>query len=1226
MSDWKESFGEDNLLKGFKLYYTRPYVSFKKNKDDYSATVSENDAVYRVRYDRDDKTIYNITCTCSSPFCAHAAAGLYAIEKIDKDVTIGKKKEMKEAEETVPSKPQSQGYVTLTTYDDGNPHYLSFGNSLSVYKPSVETYNKALRILDTNNITVDKISVYRKDEEKVLSYSAYVWDERRNKADVTIVLGQDGIESISCDDADSRYTKSYLSKVCMNYDRNNQGVIELCVHKTAALLSLIQYIQDNMDVVDYSDISAIEFVNNFKKDKKTINLVDDTASGFSCDIEPVIEENHKYVTCSLILRVEGINGKFYKTRDIEKLKKAIEEKKEFTVAKNNTVDFSRTELTSRAKKVMEFVREAEINLLLKTRNDYYSSHLREDIRLDLNLDKFFTLLNGEKVIYHEMPLLGFKEVDPVFNMKITKLEDRNRVVGITVSGEISGRYRTRDYTYWFQDGYLKRTRSSKLGSAKALQDMADSNGYFSFDIGMKLIDNFYQRVLPELRKYGKVEDTAIEELEDKLKEPPRAVFYIDIERGVIICRATIRSEGGEEELKPRYFDSTNKHSTQYGGLEDEMKETLNTVLTGPFTLNDAWSVKNDNDSVYTFIRSGINTLLDMGEVNVSDSVKKIIVKRLDTFSAHFDIDEKNDSLLNLSIDLGDLTIDELVEILESYNKKKRYHRLKSGVFISLEGTNLDSLRDLFLSSGLDIKSFTNGKMHLPLYRALYLDQILQTQNGVNYDPGQRFRRLLKEFKTINESEYEVPSSLSSLLRPYQRDAYRWMRVLFDHGFGGILADDMGLGKTLEALTLLLSLKEEGQGGPTLIVTPASLVFNWKKEAQKFTPALDAVAVTGTQKEREKIISSYDKYDILITSYDLLKRDIALYEGLVFNVEIIDEAQFIKNHNTAQAKAVRAICAKHRLALTGTPIENRLLELWSIFEYLMPGFLFNQENFKRYISNPIEKSGDKDAASRLKKLTGPFILRRIKSDVLKDLPEKIEETRISVMDGEQKRLYLAELAKIKGLLDESEKYYKEKIEILAELTRIRQICCDPTLLYPSYSGESAKREATMDLVKSALDGGHKILLFSQFTSMLALLEKDLNAEGISYYKITGETGKARRLELVDAFNSDDTPVFLISLKAGGTGLNLTSADIVIHYDPWWNTAVQNQATDRAHRIGQTKRVTVYKMICEDTIEEKIVKLQESKKNLADEIVSTDNMSLSSLSKEDLMDLLSISKMR
>ncbi len=430
-------------------------------------------------------------------------------------------------------------------------------------------------------------------------------------------------------------------------------------------------------------------------------------------------------------------------------------------------------------------------------------------------------------------------------------------------------------------------------------------------------------------------------------------------------------------------------------------------------------------------------------------------------------------------------------------------------------------------------------------------------------------------------------------------------------------------KLQQALSLLLSMKEEGKDVKALIVSPASLVYNWKAECTRFTPSLTAAAVAGNAKEREEILNNSSSYDILITSYDLLKRDIALYEHLSFNVEIIDEAQYIKNHNTAQAKAVRAVRAKNRLALTGTPIENRLLELWSIFEFLMPGFLFNQENFKKNISNPIEKNEDREAQDKLKKLTGPFILRRIKSDVLKDLPEKIEETRVTPLAGEQKKLYTAEVAKTKGMLKGDKNFNEQKIEILAELTKIRQICCDPSLIFNDYKGESAKREAVMELIKSAIDGGHKILLFSQFTSMLSILEEDLKREKISYYTITGETGKARRLALVDAFNSDDTPLFLISLKAGGTGLNLTAADIVIHYDPWWNVAVQNQATDRAHRIGQTKRVTVYKMICENTIEERIVKLQETKKNIADEIVSTDNMSLSSMSKDDLLELLDIS---
>ena len=1224
MSNWKDYFTEENLRKGFELYNRYPYVSYKKNKDDYSATVSENGTVYHVKYDREDNTVYNITCTCSSPFCAHASAGLYAIEKIDRDITYGKKNEIIIKNEKKTEKPMEVGYVTLSSYDDGNPHYLSFGSTLSIYKPTVETYNKALRIIGTDKIQVDKISVIKNVTGKALNYSVRVWDEKHNCADVLIKLGQDGIESITCEDGQSKYTISYLTRLCMLNGMNNKGVIELCVHKTAALLSLIQYLQENIDVVDYSDVNAIDFVKNFKREKKTPILIDETPLEFMCDIEPVIEEN-QFGEWRLILRLQGINGKFYKIQDIEKLKKCIDAKKEFAVSKNNKLDFSHIELTRRAEKTMKFVEQAEIEMLLRTRNSYSSDYLSSEINLIRNLDEFFSIMDGESVIYNNTPLLGFREVDPFFTMKITKLEEKKRIVGITVSGEISGRFYTKLYTYWIENGWLNRTESRKLGSANALLNMADRNGHFSFVVGMKIIDNFYQRVLPELRKYGRVEDEAIEELEDSLKEPPCGVFYLDIENGIITCGATIREDGLETRIQPKVYSSFSRYSTKNTGLEEEMRETLSSLLKGPITYDDKWSVRDDDESQYNFIRFGINALMDVGEVNVSDKVKKIIVKKLNRFNAHFDIDAKDDSLLNLSLDLGDLTIEELVEILESYSKKKRFHRLKSGVFISLEETNLDTLRDLFLTSGLDIKSFTNGKMHIPLYRALYLDQILQSQNGVSYDPGQKFRRMLKDFKSINESDYEVPSSLSSLLRPYQRDAYRWMRVLFDHGFGGILADDMGLGKTIETLTLLLALKEEKKGGPTLIVTPSSLVYNWTRESEKFTPSMITVAVSGTQKEREKIIADYDKYDILITSYDLLKRDIALYEGLTFNIEILDEAQFIKNHNTAQAKAVKAVSAKHRLALTGTPIENRLIELWSIFEFLMPGFLFNQESFKRYISNPIEKTGDKDAALRLKKLTGPFILRRIKSDVLKELPEKIEETRVSRIEGEQKKLYLAEVAKVQGLLSENDDYSKDKIEILAELTRIRQICCDPSLLYPSYEGESAKREATLDLIRSAIDGGHKILLFSQFTSMLALLEEDLKKEGISYYKITGETGKAKRLELVDAFNSDSTPIFLISLKAGGTGLNLTSADIVIHYDPWWNTAVQNQATDRAHRIGQTKRVTVYKMICQDTIEEKIVRLQEAKKNLADEIVSADNISLSSLSKEDLMDLLSISSM-
>ena len=370
-----------------------------------------------------------------------------------------------------------------------------------------------------------------------------------------------------------------------------------------------------------------------------------------------------------------------------------------------------------------------------------------------------------------------------------------------------------------------------------------------------------------------------------------------------------------------------------------------------------------------------------------------------------------------------------------------------------------------------------------------------------------------------------------------------------------------------------------------------------------------------------MISAWEENDILITSYDLLKRDIDLYEDKVFAFEILDEAQYIKTYTTANAKSCKAIRAKGRFALTGTPIENNLSELWSIFDFLMPGFLYRYEEFKDEFETRIVKEEDQQVMERLKNMIAPFILRRKKADVLSDLPDKIEETIKVKMEEKQRRLYDSQVLKISNIVGEDETgYERNKIAVLAELMKLRQICCEPSLIYDDFDGESAKSLACMEMVRNAIEEGHKILLFSQFTSMLEIIEEDLKKEGIRYYKIEGKTKKEDRLAYVEAFNEDDVPLFLISLKAGGTGLNLTGADIVVHYDPWWNLAAQNQATDRAHRIGQKKVVTVYKIIAQDTIEEKIVDLQEKKMQLADSILSTDSVSLASLGRDELLALL------
>ena len=529
-----------------------------------------------------------------------------------------------------------------------------------------------------------------------------------------------------------------------------------------------------------------------------------------------------------------------------------------------------------------------------------------------------------------------------------------------------------------------------------------------------------------------------------------------------------------------------------------------------------------------------------------------------------------------------------------------------------------------LTEALSLKpaDMIKGKMHIPLYRALYLDRMLAENDEVYSKRDSHFREMVKEFKTIDDSDFEEPSSLSDILRNYQKDGFKWLRTLEEWNLGGILADDMGLGKTLQIIALLLSAKLEGRTGTTLVAAPAALVYNWEEEIRKYAPELRAAVIAGNQEERREKIERYGEYDVLVTSYDTLRRDIPFYEGKEFRCEVIDEAQYIKNHTTAAAKAVKVIKSRHRFALTGTPIENRLSELWSIFDYLMPGFLYGYETFRREIETPIVKNQDEDVMKRLQKMTGPFILRRLKENVLSDLPEKLEETRYVRFDGEQKNLYDAQVVHMRETLagQAEEDFNKNRFQVLAELTRLRQICCAPSLCFENYRGGSAKVDACVQLILSAIDGGHRMLVFSQFTSMLEILEKELDKEEIQYYVITGSTPKEERLRLVKEYNSGSVPVFFISLKAGGVGLNLTGADVVIHYDPWWNQAVQNQATDRAHRIGQTKKVTVYKLIAKNTIEEKIQKLQETKQDLADQIIGGETGQLAGMSREDILALL------
>lgn len=757
----------------------------------------------------------------------------------------------------------------------------------------------------------------------------------------------------------------------------------------------------------------------------------------------------------------------------------------------------------------------------------------------------------------------------------------------------------------------------------------------------KQLRPFYGSVLKHLEAHTDFHTEGVD-LTDY--EPPEAHFSIYLDNpaeNIISCTAYARY--GEET-----FSLATPISCEDGFRDAAMENRILTAIQTYFQpaavsgnedspVADAdFIISHDDQAAFLFLEQGLPHFYELAEVFISSNMKRIRILSAPRTAVGVSV---SNGLLEIDIHSDSLPYEELAGILNSYRRRQKYYKLKSGEFLKLENNSLSVLSELADGLRLSEQAIRGGRISVPLYRASYIDAVLTSHNSdIQSHRDRYFKSLIRDMKSVADSDYEVPDAMKPILRDYQKTGYRWLCTIAQLGFGGILADDMGLGKTLQIITLLEHARLEAISKTvdltdtashtacpppvSLIVCPSSLVYNWDSEIEHFAPNLKTLLITGTAQERQELLTHYADYDVLITSYDMLKRDIARYDNLHFHYQIIDEAQYIKNHRTQAARSVCSIHSVTRFALTGTPIENRLSELWSIFEYLMPGFLYPYAYFRSELEQPIVENKDQIAATRLQQLVRPFIMRRLKTDVLKELPDKLEHAVYAQMTDEQNKLYTANTLKLqKDLEQQSDSMFKtSKIQILAELTKLRQLCCDPSLIYQNYHGGSAKLDTCIQLIENAMAGGHKILLFSQFTSMLDVIERRLKAERILYYRLDGSTKSEQRTRLVNAFNENKIPVFLISLKAGGTGLNLTGADIVIHYDPWWNAAAQNQATDRAHRIGQTHTVTVYKLIARHTIEEKILELQENKKTLSDQILSEKGVTASQLTKEELLQIL------
>ena len=667
-------------------------------------------------------------------------------------------------------------------------------------------------------------------------------------------------------------------------------------------------------------------------------------------------------------------------------------------------------------------------------------------------------------------------------------------------------------------------------------------------------------------------------------------------------------------------------SKYFNGYDAQRMELALDCRTGEYeNLNgedETVNMDSSEEKLYQLLKEGIPAMQKIGTVYISQAIRRMRVMKMPGIRLGVSLSA---GLLNLNLDVEGMDQAQLFDILSRYDRRKKYFRLKDGSFLDVSDGQLRELSVLKDGMQISDSELKKGKTQVPAYRAMYLDSQLKGGDLIKVEKDNTFRALIRNMQTMEGHKFQIPKEQEKILRGYQKEGFYWIKTLKHNQFGGILADDMGLGKTLQVIAFLWSEFQESrpeENRRALVVTPASLVFNWMSEIERFAPGLPATVVTGDVKERKALIQNAGEREVLITSYDLLKRDLKAYQKLDFVVQIIDEAQYIKNHGTQVAKAVKEIRSEFRLALTGTPVENRLSELWSIFDFLMPGFLYSYEKFRKEIELPAVQYSNSDAMERLQKMIRPFVLRRLKKDVLKDLPDKLEKDMFSPLESEQKELYEAHTERLRlmlGMQSDAE-FRTSKLQILAEITRLRQICCYPGLVYEGYKGNSSKLEMCMELVQNAVNGGHKLLLFSQFTTMLDVLAERLKKAKISFYVLTGATSKEKRARLVKAFNEDDTSVFCISLKAGGTGLNLTAADIVIHYDPWWNLAVQNQATDRAHRIGQQNVVSVYRLFMKDTIEERIRALQEMKRELADEILSGEGIGQALISREEVLELL------
>lgn len=1054
----------------------------------------------------------------------------------------------------------------------------------------------------------------------------------------------------------SLYSEGYVLNI--KVDRNNYynskefDYVEANIDSTnySEFLAKIMVDKENQDLMDFS-CSCDFFENKRKKNKVCEHIVaaylcymNEYKKETETDIDKLMKaykgiSEEKFIKTKLKLEIKlccsfhdflqnsvelkiGENRTYF-VKNIRDFLRSYKSQEDIGFGKNFILSFKRYEFEEKDRKIIDFL----YNIVEATETlipEYYYSNSAKKITsskklyiADCQLRNLMELLKG-KTIELSLPFGDYETVkiseeEMTLEFSLTKTEEDIRLQ----HKENMPFPLNKEEEYYFYQGAIYRLSEEKRKYYMPIVDLMSWGKKDYIEIKEKDKMNFASFLLPKLKKMSKVhiEDVIREEF---YEEELNIKIYIDKDLKGISLKLIFQY--GELELNP---SAENLVEKQKGILiRNVEKESLliNTIKSFGFIEEEEGFLLQEEDNIIEFLSKNIETLKEIGEVYYSESFKNIKIYDSSKFKAAVRLNKSN--MLEFSFSIEGLSDKDLIRIFKAIKEKKKYYKLEDGVVL-LQEEALNSILDIYEDLDIKYDEIKDGTIALSKYNAFYIDGKLSDKIDI-LSKDKAFRELISSIKGIKDMDFYVPKELKGTLRPYQVIGYKWFKTLDSYGFGGILADEMGLGKTLQTIAFLTS--ERGTK-PSIIICPTSLVYNWLEEIQRFSPELKVAIISGDKIEREEIISSIKSVDVVITSYPLIRRDIESYKDIQFKYCILDEAQQIKNPLSQNAKCVKSIKAENRFVLTGTPIENSLTELWSIFDFIMPGYLSSHSKFYSKYENPIAKYKNEKALSELNAKIRPFILRRLKKEVVKELPQKIEHKIVVDMMEEQKNLYASYVSIFKKELEEEielKGISKSKIKILSALTRLRQICCDPSTFIEDYKGESGKLNSLYEILDNCVEEGHKVLLFSQFTSVLKNIGKELKKREVGYQYIDGAVDALDRIRRVKAFNEGNDKVFLISLKAGGTGLNLTSADVVIHFDPWWNPAVEDQATDRAHRIGQKNTVEVIKLIAKGSIEEKIFKLQQKKKHLVNNIIGEESLAdsiISDMCLEDIIELFS-----